>query len=1086
MFSKSSLRRGAAGITAAFLIAMSSAALPLRTGVTAMAAETTTICNPIIWSDVPDNDVIRVGDTYYMISTTMFFSPGAPIMKSKDLVSWEICSYVYDTLADGDVQNLTNGKNDYAHGQWAASLRYHDGNYYVFFGSYGTGKSYIYKTNDIENGTWTRSEINGMYHDASILFDDDGRNYLVYGGGGEIKIKELNSEMTGFKNGGADKTLFKTGLDNLAGEGSHIQKIGDYYYVFVIAWPSNSGRIELCYRSRELLGTYEGKTVLNSGIGSYGSGVAQGGIVDTPDGKWYAMLFQDHGSVGRIPVLVPVTWENDWPMMGVNGKVPVTFEVDGGYSGTQLAKDDDFSYSSNDLALEWQWNHNPDNTAWSVTERDGWLRLRNKTLATNILDARNTLTQRTEGPSCSGVIKLDATGMKAGDYAGLSAFQFKYGNVGVYVADDGSKKIYMAENGGYSSSASVSDSYNKIVEEVPLSGNDVYLKTEFTFNTINSDMSSSYNIDKVNFFYSYDGSSWTKIGSELSMSYDLKLFTGYRNGIYSYATKNTGGYADIDFFDYERAEWNSATVIEPDENGYFYHSTFEGDLDSWTGRGAAELSTSGRTSYAGSESLLVQGREASWNGAARTLGSAAFKPGESYSFSADVMYLDGGATDTFYMKLEYTDANGDAQYPLIAEATAVKGNWVQLANTSFTIPTDAKNPRIYIETADSTINFYVDEAIGAVEGTVIDGPKAIDIHIGDINCDGIINALDTALARKGMISGFTDSIAAASADVNEDGTVGEADLIQINDFVLGRISGFSVAEEPEQTFEYNANLPYSDAPASYKNECAQQGTVEKLDYNTSVYSSQKSKYANVYLPFGYNQNDKSVKYNVFYLMHGGGENQDTIFSDDVNMKRILDNMIMNGDIEPMIVVTPTFNDGDGDMTANAQNFWNELRNDLIPAVEGKYNTYAKSTSPADLKASRAHRAYGGFSMGGLTTWYTFMNDLDYIMYFMPLSGDNWAGSTPEQKAQITAEAAAKQGYGPDDFRILAATGTEDIAYDALSKQIDAMKNLTDSFTYTSDFSKGNLYFLTCPGATHWWGYVVNYIYDGLPYFFHEI
>ena len=191
-----------------------------------------------------------------MVSTTMFFSPGAPIMKSDDLVSWELCNYVYDTMANGDVQNLTNGRHDYAHGQWAASLRYKDGWFYVFFGSYGTGKSYIYKTRDIENGTWDRVELNGMYHDASILFDDDGRNYLVYGGGGEIKIKEFNSEMTGFKQGGVDKTLFKTGLTGLAGEGSHIQKIGDYYYVFIIAWPNGKGRIAVSYTHLKLPTSY--------------------------------------------------------------------------------------------------------------------------------------------------------------------------------------------------------------------------------------------------------------------------------------------------------------------------------------------------------------------------------------------------------------------------------------------------------------------------------------------------------------------------------------------------------------------------------------------------------------------------------------------------------------------------------------------------------------------------------------------------------------------------------------------------------------------------------------------------------------
>lgn len=493
-------------------VVLLASALPFQSSelTTADAAQTTTISNPIIWADVPDEDIIRVDDTYYMVSTTMYFSPGAPIMKSKDLVSWEICNYVYDTYADGDKQTLKNGENDYSHGQWAASLRYHDGNFYVFFGSYGTGKSYIYKTSDIENGTWTRSEINGMYHDASILFDDDERNYLVYGAGGTAKIKEFNSDMTGFKKDGVEQTLFSTGLDNLAGEGWHIQKINGYYYIFVIAWPSNSKRIELCYRSKELLGTYEGKTILNSGLGTYGSGVAQGGIVDTPDGKWYGLLFQDHGSVGRIPVLVPVTWENNWPMMGVNGEVPLTLEIDSDYAGTQLTKDDDFTYSSNKLDLEWQWNHNPDNTAWSVTERPGYLRLKNNTLATNLLDAKNTLTQRAEGPSCSSVIKLDTSGMKAGDYAGLSAFQFKYGNVGVYVSDDGTKKIYMANNGGYSDSATVGDSYNNIIEQTNLSGNEIYLKVDFLFNTVDSTGNSSYNIDKANFYYSYNGADWKK------------------------------------------------------------------------------------------------------------------------------------------------------------------------------------------------------------------------------------------------------------------------------------------------------------------------------------------------------------------------------------------------------------------------------------------------------------------------------------------------------------------------------------------------------------------------------------------------
>lgn len=795
---KSNILRILASTVSVVLLA---SALPFQSSelTTADAAQTTTISNPIIWADVPDEDIIRVGDTYYMVSTTMYFSPGAPIMKSKDLVSWEICNYVYDTYADGDKQTLKNGENDYSHGQWAASLRYHDGNFYVFFGSYGTGKSYIYKTSDIENGTWTRSEINGMYHDASILFDDDGRNYLVHGAGGTAKIKEFNSDMTGFKKNGVEQTLFSTGLDNLAGEGWHIQKINGYYYIFVIAWPSNSKRIELCYRSKELLGKYEGKTILNSGLGTYGGGVAQGGIVDTPDGKWYGLLFQDHGSVGRIPVLVPVTWENNWPMMGVNGEVPLTLEIDSDYAGTQLAKDDDFTYSSNKLDLEWQWNHNPDNTAWSVTERPGYLRLKNNTLATNLLDARNTLTQRTEGPSCSSIIKLDTSGMKAGDYAGLSAFQFKYGNVGVYVADDGSKKIYMANNGGYSDSSTVGDSYNNIVEQTNLSGNEIYLKVDFLFNKVDSSGSSSYNIDKANFYYSYDGTSWTKIGEELSMVYSLTLFTGYRSGIYSYATKTTGGYADIDYFDYERADWNTATVIEPNDFGWYFADGFEGDICSWESRGAASIQTSGRTAYVGSEALLVQNRTAAWNGAYKTLNPRAFVPGNEYSFSVNVTYFDGAATDQFYLKLEYTDANGDTQYATIAEGTGIKGEWVQLANKNYLIPADATEMKLYVETAETTNNFYIDEAIGAVGGTGILGAgEAKDIILGDLNFDGVINVFDLCMAKQGISDGFTSTAEKIAADVNQDETADITDVKLIQDFILAKITEFPVAEKPEK------------------------------------------------------------------------------------------------------------------------------------------------------------------------------------------------------------------------------------------------------------------------------------------------
>ncbi|MBR6385602.1 MAG: family 43 glycosylhydrolase [Ruminococcus sp.] len=1055
--------------------------LPQANGGTPMlqASAASKTGNPVIWSDVPDSDVIRVGDTYYMVSTTMFFSPGAPIMKSNDLVSWEICGYVYDRLADGDVQNLTNGKHDYAHGQWAASLRYNEknGKFYVFFGSYGTGKSYIYSTDDIENGEWSKVELNGMYHDASILFDDDGRNYLVYGGG-EIKIKEFNSDMTGFKQGGVDKTLFKTNITGyVAGEGSHIQKIGDYYYIFIIAWPSGTGRVEICYRSKDLLGNYESKTVLDSGLGSYNSGVAQGGIVQTPNGDWYGLLFQDHGAVGRIPVLVPVTWQDNWPIMGVNGKAPLTLNISG--DGTDLAGDDSFDYSDDELALEWQWNHNPDNNSWSVTERDGWLRLHNNNMASHILNAKNTLTMRTEGPACSSYIKLDTKGMKVGDYAGLSAFQLNFGNIGVYVADDGSKKIYMAKNGG----DSIDTTSNKIIAEQNLQGDEVYLKVDFKFATVGSDGSSSNNIDKANFYYSYDGSSWTKLGEELSMTYDLKLFTGYRSAIYSYPTKNKGGYADIDFFEYDRQSWNgadgskklgsTANTSVPDENGHYFYHTFENGTEKWEGRGSAKVEKSSKAKYNGSSSLYCSGREAAWNGATYTLNSKTFKAGQEYSFSVNVMYDEGNSDyELFYLTLQYDDADGVVNYDKIAKGTISKGKWLSLSNTNYKLPENSSNYHFYVETDNSKTSFYVDDAIGAEAGSKIEAaPKASELAKGDINCDGCIDVFDLIEARKGLDGGFTNAMFESAADVDNSGVFELSDAELIQDFILGKIKEFpdNTPPEPEVAkFNYNPEIQVQDAPAEYLEVCSQAGKVTKETYN----GIRGTKSLNVYTPYNY---DPSKKYNIFYLMHGGSENENTIFSDDVKLNRILDHMIMKGELEPLIVVTPTFN-GQG---SEAANFYQELRESVIPFVEGKYSTYANSTSEADIRASRMHRAYGGFSMGALSTWCTADHDMDIVGYFMPLSGNNWEGMDT-----LTKEIDSL-GFTQRDYFIFAATGDGDLAYPNMKPEMEDLKTRTKYFTYTSDFSKGNFYFMVAPGRTHWWGAVRHYIYDALPYFFHE-
>ena len=844
--------------------------------------------NPIIWADVPDPDIIRVGNVYYMTSTTMHMNPGVPIMKSYDLIHWEIVNYVYDVLGDDEKQTLSSGQNEYGKGSWASSLRYNNGKYYVTFSSSTTGRTYIFQTTDIEHGPWTKSEL-GFYHDMSLLFDDDGRVYLVHGSG-DIRITELNADATAVKPGGLDQVIIPNASlaagsnVGLAAEGTHIQKINGKYYVFLITWPTGGMRTELVFRSDTITGPYEGRAALQD------QGIAQGGIIDTVNGDWYALLFGDRGAVGRIPYLVPVTWADGWPVFGVEGKVPAAIDTglpSNGITATTIAASDEFyqhasraaayhtvvkpkassppappsstggteilvnggfedeqaaswvgSYGASvavtdiehnsgskallvtgrtvtgdgpkqvttgliqagvtyrfsakvkytsgpdtkpfnfdiqhgpswqgikilgsktiakgewgtiegtytvpadadisetfifietpwtgtpdpandlmdfyvddvsmldtsvselidnggaeeglapwtangaavaslsdaehysgaysilttgrkatgdgpkqvitgevtagatyrfsakvkytsgpdqkqfnfdiqngpswqgikilgsktinkgewgtvegtytlpadadisetfifietpwtgtpdlvndlmdfyvdevsfvqnslpaaeaakngenddngsNLALVWQWNHNPDNNNWSLTDRPGYLRLTTGRKSTSLLDARNTLTQRTFGPESSGAIAVDVSHMKDGDYAGLAALQAKYGFVGVKMTG-GARTIVMVDGSGTAPIEAAS---------IPLTQDRVYFKIDMDFRN---------QADRASFYFSLDGITWTLIGNQLQMQYTLPHFMGYRFALFNFATKAAGGYVDFDYF----------------------------------------------------------------------------------------------------------------------------------------------------------------------------------------------------------------------------------------------------------------------------------------------------------------------------------------------------------------------------------------------------------------------------------------------------------------------------------------------------------------------------------------------------------
>lgn len=486
--------------------------------------------NPIIFADVPDMSMVRVGNNYYMSSTTMHMSPGVPIMKSTDLVNWKLVNYAYDTLADLDALTLDNGKSAYGRGSWASCIRHHNDTFYVFTFAATTGKTYVYSTKDIETGPWEVKSFEPSYHDLTVHFDDDGKVYMIWGNG-KLMMAELKPDLSGVKEG-TERVLIENasapaGDDIMLGaEGSQLFKVNGKYYLFNITWPRNGMRTVLIHRANAITGPYEGKVALQD------RGIAQGGLIETPDGDWLSYLFRDYGSVGRIPYLVPVTWEDGWPILGVEGKVPDTLPLPAGKGPIpHIVASDEFNRTDNDpkLPLVWQWNHNPVDSLWSVTERKGHLRLTTGRIDEDFVQARNTLTQRTIGPVCSGTTALDVSNMKEGDFAGLALLQKKYGQIGVKI-ENGTKKLVMV---------SAENDQPKEMESLPLQQNVVYLRADCDFTDLK---------DTAKFYYSLDGKQWSQLGSQLKMSYTLPHFMGYRFGLFNYATAQIGGYADFDYF----------------------------------------------------------------------------------------------------------------------------------------------------------------------------------------------------------------------------------------------------------------------------------------------------------------------------------------------------------------------------------------------------------------------------------------------------------------------------------------------------------------------------------------------------------
>jgi len=478
-----------------------------------------TYSNPVIFADFPDPDVIYVDSVYYMVSTSMFIFPGVTILKSCDLVNWEYCANAVDRMDFSECYNL-EGCDRYGHGQWATSLKYHDGKFYLMFITLDEGGFLC--SADHAGGPWEIRKLPKGFYDPGLFFDDDGRIYVAHGYN-QIYITELNED---FSPRGSDSLVFEATI-RPGLEGCHVYHIDDYYYLYATYGGPDGFQVAL--RSHDIYGPYEERIVIRDTVGT-NFGVHQGALVQTTTGEWWTILFIDNGPFGRMPTLQPVRWDDGWPVAGINGSDGVDTwpkpDVGRECAISVLPTSDEFE--SGHLGMQWGWNHNPVPGKWSLTEKPGSLALHTAGIAGDLTMARNTLTQRITGYYSDTIVstattKMDASGMKNGDFAGIAVFQDPYACLGVQKEDD--QWFLVMVNDG------------EQVERRRIDEPVIYLKAL-----------ASNPARKAYFAYSLDNRTFTSFGNMLEMKFSLSVFTGNKFCLFNYATKETGGTVYFDWF----------------------------------------------------------------------------------------------------------------------------------------------------------------------------------------------------------------------------------------------------------------------------------------------------------------------------------------------------------------------------------------------------------------------------------------------------------------------------------------------------------------------------------------------------------
>ena len=509
-----------------------------------------TYSNPLFYDELADPDVIRVGADFYLVGSSMHAMPGLALLHSRDLVNWNFESYALDKLDLGPEYRLEEGKYIYGEGIWAPCLRYHNGVFYIF-ANVNHQSTQVFRSAS-PRGPWNRTPMQRSFHDLSVLFDDDGKIYVVWGYR-EIHIAQLNAELTDVVPN-TERIL----IDKEAGmgEGLHLYKFNHQYFL-TSAWYLDTMRLPVA-RASQLSGSWEVNQNINRGeqfgkalgwrlstfrppltttppytisppdVNSNGRmALHQGGIVDTPSGEWWGITMGEENAIGRTTALSPITWQDGWPYFGLTGnlgRTPRTWVKPKIHESVKphvpYSHNDNFSTAQ--LQPVWQWNHVPVDASWSLTERAGFLRL-HALPADTLWDARNTLTQRAVGPRSIPTVVVESAGLKSGDVAGLALLIQPDAWIGIEKHESGFSVIQ--HNG-----QTMHD------EHVPIAESRVWLRVDCDYLT-----------QLARFSYRADGKVFHDIGEPFRMVFIGVPFQGVRYSLFNFhRSGGEAGFADFD------------------------------------------------------------------------------------------------------------------------------------------------------------------------------------------------------------------------------------------------------------------------------------------------------------------------------------------------------------------------------------------------------------------------------------------------------------------------------------------------------------------------------------------------------------